>query len=51
MGTGPKFHQNICCKTGQQKSSIIDKLHKLPTNMVNYKYTDHHFINETIVWE
>ena len=36
--TEPQFHQNI----GQHRDSIIDKLHISPTNIVNYKYTDHH---------
>ena len=40
MPTEQQFHQNIYDKTGQQKSSIIGKLHKLPTNMVHYKYTE-----------
>ena len=39
--TEPQFHQNICCKTGQHKDKIIDKLHILSTNIVNYKYNDH----------
>ena len=42
MPTGLQFHQNKCCKTGQQKVSIIDKINILPTYMVNYKYTDQH---------
>ena len=41
MRTEPQFRQNICCKTGQHKDRIIDKLHILSINIVNYKYNDH----------
>ena len=33
-----------------QKDSIIDKLHKLPINMVNYKYTDQLAAMKPLLW-
>ena len=34
----------------KQKDSIIDKLHKLPINMVNYKYTDQLAAMKPLLW-
>ena len=34
----------------QQKDSIINKLHKLSMNMVNYKYTDQLAAMKPLLW-